>query len=47
LRPLLQVFDDGWMRAEALLDGLPDLAYIYFVGRDAFFFDKLLYLEGC
>lgn len=44
LRPLLQVLDDRRVRREALLGGVADLAEVYLVGRDTFFFDELLYL---
>jgi hypothetical protein len=44
LGPLLEVLDDGRVRCEALLCRLANLAGIYGVGGNAFFFDKLLYL---
>jgi hypothetical protein len=44
LRPLLEVFDDGGVGGEALLDGLTDLADVDCVGGNTFFFDELLYL---
>lgn len=42
--PLLHIFNDGWMRREALFCGLANLAEVYLVGGDAFFFDELLNL---
>jgi len=44
LRPLLHVLDNGWVGREALLYRLADLACVYGIGGDAFFFDEPLYL---
>jgi len=38
----LEVLDDLWVRREALLGGLADLAEVDGVGGNAFFFDELL-----
>ena len=46
LRTLLQVLDDGRVRRKALLHCLADLASIYGVGRNAFFFYEFLYLDA-
>jgi hypothetical protein len=43
--PLLHVLNDSRMRGEALLCGLANLAEVYLVGGNAFFFDESLDLD--
>jgi hypothetical protein len=45
LGSLLHVLDDGRVRREAFLGRLADLAEVYGVGGDTFFFDESLYLN--